>query len=273
MGTARDEIARRNRSRWKEYVEEDFQYTRPWLTLERSEIESFAWGEIEVMPEPYRYLYPQCVFRNAAGKDVLCLASGGGQQSAAFGLLGARVTVVDFCAAQLRSDREAARHHGYRVRAIEGDMRDLSRLRDESFDLVFQAISICFVPEVREVYREVARVLRNGGLYRVGHINPATFLVGEGAWDGNGYAIDAPFFGGLIPDEYGDETFEYRHLFSDMFNGLVETGFRIRGVWEDPRHRLHDPAAQPGTAEHLLGFVQQYFCILAQKEATSPDPL
>ena len=41
-------------------------------------------------------------------KRVLCLAGGGGQQSAAFAVLGARVTVVDLSAAQLERDRQVA---------------------------------------------------------------------------------------------------------------------------------------------------------------------
>ena len=40
-----------------------------------------------------------------AGKGVLCLAGGGGQQSAAFALLGAKVTVLDFSETQLERDK------------------------------------------------------------------------------------------------------------------------------------------------------------------------
>ena len=51
-------------------------------------------------------------------KDVLCLAAGGGQQSAVFGLLGARVTVIDFTQGQLDGDITAAKHYGYPVETI-----------------------------------------------------------------------------------------------------------------------------------------------------------
>lgn len=50
-----------------------------------------------------------------------------------------------------------------------------------------------------------------------------------------------------------------------VFNGLIEAGFVIRGVWEDPRHLQHDVQAKPGTYDHMLTFVQEYFCVLAQK--------
>lgn len=109
---------------------------------------------------------PRNILTDVDDKDVLCLASGGGQQSAVFGLLGARVTVVDLAQGQLAGDREAAAHYGYEVTTIQADMRDPSCLDDESFDLVFQATSMGYVPHVREVYSQVARVLRSGGLYR-----------------------------------------------------------------------------------------------------------
>jgi 2-polyprenyl-3-methyl-5-hydroxy-6-metoxy-1,4-benzoquinol methylase len=48
------------------------------------------------------------------GKDVLCLASSGGQQSAAFGVLGANVTVFDLSENMLKKDVATAKHYGIR---------------------------------------------------------------------------------------------------------------------------------------------------------------
>ena len=45
------------------------------------------------------------------GKNVLCLACGGGQQSIAFALLGANVTVVDFSSEQLKRDQLVAQKY------------------------------------------------------------------------------------------------------------------------------------------------------------------
>jgi 2-polyprenyl-3-methyl-5-hydroxy-6-metoxy-1,4-benzoquinol methylase len=47
-----------------------------------------------------------------SGKRVLCLAAGGGQQSAAFGLLGADVTVFDLSDEMLARDQAAASRYG-----------------------------------------------------------------------------------------------------------------------------------------------------------------
>ncbi|MFC1475626.1 class I SAM-dependent methyltransferase [Candidatus Zixiibacteriota bacterium] len=261
-----DDLARRNRQAWEKDVQQNGPYTVPWLDLEPNVLRAFAKGEIETLPEPYVYIYPPEILRNLAGKDVLCLASGGGQQSVVFGLLGAKLTAWDLTEGQLAGDRRAAEHYGYEIKTIPGDMRDLSGITPESFDLVYQAISMCFVPDVRQVYREVARVLRPGGLYRVGHINPGTYLVDEDSWDGAAYHIAGPYFGGQLPEEEQDGFSEFRHHLSDVFNGLIDAGFTIEGVWEDPRHLQHDPQAQPGTDRHLLNSVQKFFCILVRKK-------
>jgi SAM-dependent methyltransferase len=237
-------------------------YTRPWLKLDPETVRAFGSGKIEVLPEPYTYIYPQVVFRDVADKKVLCLASGGGQQSAVFGILGARVTVLDLTQAQLDADLEAADHFGFHLSAMAGDMRDLSAFAARDFDLVYQPISICFVPDVREVYEEVARIIKPGAIYRVGHCNPATQIVNESSWDGEGYRIAEPIAWGRIEDA---DLMEFRHRFSDVFNGLVAAGFVIESVWEDPRHLSLDTVAEPGTQEHMLGFVQQYFAIVARR--------
>ncbi len=271
-----DSVAAKNQKYWDEEVRQGKRYTRPWLDLDRDALLAYARGQIPQLPRPY--LYPRQVLQDVAGKDVLCLATGKGQQSAAFGLLGAAVTVLDLCAGQLESDQLAARHHGYQVRTVQGDMRDLSVFGDASFDLVYQSISIVFVPDVREVYREVARVLRSGGMYCVGHCNPttdATFPDGPtNGWDGTGYRIAEPYIGGAVrqrPDgsesmAEGEPTGEYRHLLSDIFNGLVEAGLSIRGVYEDPRAMTRGEGCEPGSDEHQIAYTMSYFSILTRKE-------
>jgi SAM-dependent methyltransferase len=86
------------------------------------------------------------------GRRVLCLAGGGGQQSAAFARLGARVTVVDLDDGQLARDRDAET-------VVRADMRDLSPLAGSAFDVVYQPYSINFVPDLRAVVDGVGAVL------------------------------------------------------------------------------------------------------------------
>jgi 2-polyprenyl-3-methyl-5-hydroxy-6-metoxy-1,4-benzoquinol methylase len=62
-------------------------------------------------------------------KNVLLLASGGGQQSSIFGILNAKVTVLDLSTSQLENDKKAAKHYGYKVKTIEGEIANLSALK------------------------------------------------------------------------------------------------------------------------------------------------
>ena len=56
-------------------------------------------------------------------------------------------------------------------------MADLRAFGDASFDLVVNPCSTVFVPDVRAVWREVARVLRPGGALLAGVVNPVLFAL------------------------------------------------------------------------------------------------
>jgi SAM-dependent methyltransferase len=260
----KDRIAEVNERHWNRMVEEGCGFTRPWLNLDRAVLRQYVKGELELPPEPLTEMYPVSVLASVDNKDVLCLASGGGQQSAVFSLLGARVTVVDLTEGQLRGDRKAAAHYGYTVTTIKADMRDLHILDNESFDLVYQAPSISYVPDVRPVYAEVSRVLRDGGVYRVEFSNPATQFVDTDSWDGQGYRITVPYSVRQTQKE-GRDAVDFRHFLKDIFNGLLEAEFCIQEVHEAPCHLRQDIQAAPGSWEHWLMYVQGQFAIVATK--------
>lgn len=276
------ELLRRNRAEWDENVAEGYEYTRPWLHLTPDLVRAFAAGEWSGFHSPCGPIdYPMLKTIRAAlygdmhGKRVLCLASGGGQQSAVFALLGADVTVVDLSPEQLKNDQLAAQHYGYSVRTVEASMTDLGAFPAEAFDIVYQPISICFVPDVRAVYDQVYRVLRSGGLYSVALHNPATYVVdfdgGVDGWDGVGFRIATPYRGGPIRmDENGRETMdrgeptgEFRHLFIDGFCQLTQAGFSIRYVWEDERNLLGRPESEYPPRGHSI--VGRYLEVLSAK--------
>ena len=50
---------------------------------------------------------------------------------------------------------------------------------------------MAWVPDARQVYREVHRVLKSGGTYRVDFANPGTEFVDF--WDGEGYRLTRPY--------------------------------------------------------------------------------
>jgi len=173
-----------NKQWWEKMVKEKCGFTKPWLNLDPTVVQKFANGQLKNIPEPLNEIFPVSVLDDVKEKDVLCLAAGGGQQSAVFGILGARVTVVDIADGQLEADQKAADHYGYKIKTIQADMSDLSPLKDKSFDLVYQAPSMGYVPNIKKVYSEVARVLRSSGLYRADGENPLAQFVDESTWTG-----------------------------------------------------------------------------------------
>jgi SAM-dependent methyltransferase len=255
----RDEIAEASEEHWERMARERCEFTRPWLQLDRALIERYVRGELADVPESLAEMYPAALLADVEGRDVLCLASGGGQQSAVFALLGARVTVVDLAEAQLDGDRRASEHYGYRVTTVRADMRDLSGLEGESFDLVYQAPSMAYVPDVRRVYAGVRRLLRPGGAYRVEYTNPAVEFVDCADWDGEGYRVTRPYAERVR--RRADGVIEFRHYLSDIFNGLIEAGLSIRQVEEAPHYRRQHADAQPGSWEHWLTYFAPFVVV------------
>ena len=223
---------------------------------------------------------PNGVAGNVAGKEVLCLAGAGGQQSAAFGILGARVTVFDLTETQLHRDHETAAHYGLQVRTVQGDMRDLSAFDAGAFDLVHQAYSINFVPDPVPVFREVVRVLRPGGLYMLRCANP--FAQGlYPRWNGDGYVLKGRYEDGEIDEApYEFEGFDgrrekvvaartFRHTLSTLLNGLAQRRLVLLGLWEGAAlwDDVGGQAPEPGSWEHFVSVAPPYWTVWTRLES------
>ena len=254
-----DKITIANRARWEAAVLKKNGFTVPWLDLNRDDILKYAEDQLDPIPYHLYQIYPAYLLRDVARKDVLCLAAGGGQQSAVFGLLGAYVTVIDFTQGQLAGDITAARHYHYPVETIRTNIRDLATIDDASYDLIYQGPSMSWVPSVHEIYRGVSRIIRPGGQYRVDFGNPANHFW---EWDGEFYRVTEPYSERVY--RYPDGAYDFRHYLSDIFNGLVDSGFRIERVeersWTQP-----DINATPGSWTHQMAY-NVSFAIVAKKE-------
>lgn len=185
-----------------------------------------------------------------------------------YSLLGADVTVFDLTPDQLERDQTAARHYGYQVDTIQGDMRDLSVFADSRFSWIHQPISLLYVPDLTQVYKAVHRVLCRGGRYYSQYTYPAFYLAEDKGWDGTGYVMrfSQPQISGqllereadgLLNFEEGVSFGETNHLLSDVVNGQVSAGLVLKGLWEDPRPTKKSAldGLRPGSARH------RQFCI------------
>ena len=260
-----DELARHNRRRWNELAAAGVQYSRPWLDLD----ELKARQRVD----------PLGLLGDLNGRRGLCLAAGGGQQSAAFGLLGAEVTVFDLSDEMLARDRAAALHYGLDVTTVQGDVRDMSALAAERFDVVWQGHSLSFIPDIDAMFDGVVQVLRSGGTYHLSAWNPLACGADE-RWTDEGYLLREGYVEGaeaVCGDGYWDITDadgnakrlagprEFRHTLTALMNGLIGRGFVLLDVHEEPPGRAD---AEPGSWDHFCSVAPPWLVIWA---ALRPD--
>ena len=237
-----------NEEAWDREVERGNQWTVP---VGPDVIEAARCGQWEVLLTNNKPV-PEDWFPEMGGAEVLCLASGGGQQGPVFAAAGARVTVFDNSPAQLAQDRLVAERESLDLRSVQGDMRDLSLFAGGSFDLVFHPVSNLFVPKVRPVWAEAFRVLRSGGTLVAGFLNPVNYIFDLELADETGelrVKYELPYAAPTSLDEESlraqigrGEPLEFSHTLEDQIGGQIAAGFVISGFYED-RHGDDDPPA------------------------------
>lgn len=192
---------------------------------------------------------------------ILALAGSGGQQAPVLAAAGAEVTVLDLSKGQLSKDREVAQRERLSVRLERGDMADLSRFADASFDLVVNPCSVCFVAEVEPVWREAARVLRPGGRLMTGFINPLFYMFDHDTPDVD--RLQAQF---ALPYDSASPALreralafgvdEFSHTLTDLLGGQMRAGLQLIDLYED---------SWPGADLAIDALTPLYIATLAQK--------
>ena len=227
-----------NARAWDKECEDQGEWSRPVSTDVIARARS---GEWEVKLTPNRSV-PKEWFGDLHGRNVLCLASGGGQQGPVLSAAGANVTVLDQSLRQLERDREVAERESLEIQLVRGDMADLSQLQSESFDVIFHPCSNCFSPDIRPVWKESFRVLRKQGVLMSGFLNPLFYMFDHDLDDQGTLAVryslpysdvDQLKLGGREPRADRGEYFEFGHLLTDQIGGQIDAGFLIAGFYED----------------------------------------
>lgn len=172
-------------------------------------------------------------FRNLSGAEVLCLASGGGQQAPILAAAGANVVSFDLSDEQLAKDRDVAEREKLTLNCIRGDMADLSAFDSASFDLVFHPVSNLFVPDANPVWRECYRVLRPGGHLLAGFMNPSYFLFDHDVAERTGALEVTHRLPYVALNLDTDRAAEFSHSLEDQIGGQLVAGFTIIGFYED----------------------------------------
>lgn len=232
------DIVEFNKRAWNWQVENKNVWTIPVTSEHIKKARNGCWSVVLTPQKPV----PKDWFPEMKGLDVLALASGGGQQGPVFAAAGANVTVFDLSPKQLAQDKMVAERDGLQITTVEGDMKNLSCFKDESFDFIFHPCSNVFVPDVNPVWGEAYRVLRKGGTLIAGFCNPLLFtfdieLEKQGIVQmkykipySDATSITAEerlrFFGPHEPINYG-------HTLNDQIGGQLKAGFSLIGFYED----------------------------------------
>lgn len=236
------DIPEYNRMAWDKLVDSDDPWTRNVDEKTIAAARAGAWNIVltPIKPVP-RNWFPE----NLAGKKILCLASGGGQQGPVLAAAGASVTVFDNSAKQLAKDAFVAKRDGLEIVTELGDMCDLSRFPADAFDLIVHPVSNLFVPSVIPLWYEAARVLRPAGVLLAGFANPLAYIFDLQALNEGKLAVRHRIPYSDVTDLTAEELqglvlakqqpICHGHTLHDQIQGQIDAGLLIAGFYED-RH-------------------------------------
>ena len=228
-----------NRRAWNHGAMSDSVWARP---VDKATIALAQTGTWEVLLTP-KTSVPKAWLGSLRGKDVLCLASGGGQQAPIFAAAGATVVSFDLSDEQLRKDQLVAERDQLSIRCVHGDMANLGCFADASFDMIFHPASNVFVPNLVPVWAGCYRVLRPGGALLSGFMNPTVFMFDHDEADITNqltvkYSLPYSDQASMSPAKLqakldAQEPLEFSHSLTTQIGGQIEAGFVIAGLYED----------------------------------------
>lgn len=215
-------------SKW---VDEGWEWGKP---IDHETFQRAKQGDWEILLTPTKSV-PASWWPPLNCAEVLGLASGGGQQMPILTAAGAYCTVLDYSPAQIESERLVAEREGYNIDVIQADMTKMLPFVDDQFDLVVNPVSLCYVREVEPVFREMARVLRPGGVLLTGLDAGFNYVVDEAEERivrGLPYdPLDNPQL--LEEDDVEDVGMQFSHTAGELLHAILRAGFMIDDVFDD----------------------------------------
>lgn len=159
------------------------------------------------------------------GKKILDAGCGPGMYSEWLTNKGADVTSIDYSDEMIKLTKDRV---GEDAKVIKANLNEtLDFLPDGIFDLIVSSMVIHYVKDLRNLFSEFNRVLKVNGVlvFSTGH--PVTDFILHP--EGNYYETE------IVVDRwlgYGVDMPSYRRSFSEFFNILKQTDFRIDEILE-----------------------------------------
>lgn len=167
-------------------------------------------------------------------KKILEIGCGAGRCSIAFAKKGAECKGIDISKEQLKHARRLAEKNNVKVDFEKGNIQTLDGIDSQSYDVVYSAFALQYVPDLAKCFKEVHRVLKGDGIFVFGYNHPFYHLI-----DPETLKIKESYFDTGRKEEvqtWGDGTkhkfVTYRRKVSDIYNALVEAGFFVEKMLE-----------------------------------------
>lgn len=187
-------------------------------------------------------IVPHKWFPPIKGMNILGLASGGGQQCPIFAAHGAKVTVMDLSESQLANERFVAERENYDINIVKADMSKEFPFKDNSFDVIFNPVSNCYIENIQSLWEECARVITSNGILMTGFVKEEIFMF-EPDFQNEDYLISRhslPFnpltdlSEEKLKQKYNEhKPIAFSHTLTEQLGGIIKAGFTITDIFED----------------------------------------
>ena len=120
---------------------------------------------------------------NFTGKRILLPSSGDNHAAFAFALMGAKVTSADISERQLENAKSISDSWGLNIEYVCDNTMYLSKIDAAAYDLVYTSNgTLTWIGDLNEMYRNISRVLRDGGYSAMYDMHPFTRPFTMEAW-------------------------------------------------------------------------------------------
>jgi SAM-dependent methyltransferase len=182
---------------------------------------------------------------DVAGRSLLHLQCHFGLDTLSLARLGAGVTGVDFSEPAIAAARSLSAELGLQARFLCSDVYELTRVLHEQFDVVFTSYGVlCWLPDIPEWARVVARFLRPGGTFVIvdGHPMAACFEEVDGRMDVAHPLFQREPFEVVSTGTYADagavlpavRNYQWSWTVAGMVSALIDAGLRVERLRELP---------------------------------------
>lgn len=176
------------------------------------------------------------ILDDVRGKRALVLGCGGGQDVVALSKMGAIAVGIDISKEQVAYAKTyALRQHAQNASFVEGDMQELSRFDDASFDLAISIHAMNYVERAGVAIAETARVLKPGGVLAICVSHPFNIARDDAAPYGliRSYWSRAVDWQWTFDDKKATGEFrDYGHTTQEWFDMLTGAGFNVERLLE-----------------------------------------